>query len=40
MVEEAIVNALIGNTAMVGRDGNRTPALPRDRLISLLAHRS
>ena len=31
-VEEAVVNALTANEEMVGRDGHRTPALPRDRV--------
>jgi D-aminopeptidase len=36
-VEEAVLNALIVNDDMVGRDGHRSPALPHDRLLSLLA---
>ena len=35
--EEAVVNALVANEDMTGRDGHRTPALPRDRVIALLA---
>ena len=35
-VEEAVVNALVANEEMVGRDGHRTPALPRDRVRHLL----
>jgi D-aminopeptidase len=35
-VEEAVVNALVGATDMVGRDGRRCPALPHDRLVGLL----
>ncbi len=31
-IEEAILNALVVNTGMTGRDGNVVPALPRDRL--------
>jgi len=31
-VEEAVVNALVVNTEMVGRDGHRSPALPHDRV--------
>jgi len=31
-VEEAVVNALTANEEMVGRDGHRTPALPRDKV--------
>jgi D-aminopeptidase len=35
--EEAVVNALVANDDMTGRDGHRTPALPRDRVAGLLA---
>ena len=38
-VEEAVVNALVANETMIGRDGHRTPALPRDRLAALLRER-
>lgn len=38
-VEEAVLNALIVNADMTGRDGHRTPALPHDRLRTLLARR-
>jgi L-aminopeptidase/D-esterase-like protein len=31
-VEEAVINALTANEEMVGRDGHRTPALPRDKV--------
>jgi len=31
-VEEAVLNALVVNADMVGRDGNRTPALPHERV--------
>ncbi len=35
-----MVNALVANENMTGRDGLRTPALPRDRVVELLsAHR-
>jgi D-aminopeptidase len=34
--EEAVVNALVANEDMTGRDGHRTPALPRDQLVALL----
>jgi L-aminopeptidase/D-esterase-like protein len=34
--EEAVVNALVANDDMTGRDAHRTPALPRDRLTALL----
>jgi L-aminopeptidase/D-esterase-like protein len=30
--EEAVINALVANDDMTGRDGHRTPALPRDRV--------
>jgi D-aminopeptidase len=36
-VEEAVANALVANEDMVGRNGNRTPALPRDRVRALMA---
>ncbi len=35
-VEEAVLNALVVNADMVGRDGHRSPALPLDRLAALL----
>jgi D-aminopeptidase len=35
-VEEAVLNALVVNTDMVGRDGHRSPRLPLDRLSSLI----
>jgi L-aminopeptidase/D-esterase-like protein len=35
--EEAVLNALVANEDMTGRDRHRTPALPRDRLAALLA---
>jgi L-aminopeptidase/D-esterase-like protein len=31
-VEEAIVNALVANQSMTGRDNHRVEALPHDRL--------
>ncbi|WP_020494669.1 P1 family peptidase [Sciscionella marina] len=34
--EEAVLNALIANAEMTGRDGHRIPALPHDRLAKLL----
>ncbi len=37
--EEAVVNALVANDDMTGRDGHRTPALPRDKVVGLLAGR-
>jgi D-aminopeptidase len=36
--EEAVVNALVVNEEMTGRDGHRTPALPRDIVRELFAH--
>jgi L-aminopeptidase/D-esterase-like protein len=36
-VEEAVINALVVNDDMVGRDGHRSPRLPIDRLTALLA---
>jgi L-aminopeptidase/D-esterase-like protein len=35
--EEAVVNALVANEDMTGRDGHRTPALPHDKVIELLS---
>ena len=35
--EEAVANALIANEDMTGRDGRRSPALPRHRLAEILA---
>src|SRR6266566_5774055 len=35
--EEAVVNALVANEDMTGRNGHRSPALPRDRVSGLLA---
>ncbi len=35
--EEAVANALVANEDMTGRDGHRTPALPRDQVAALLA---
>ncbi|HTZ23356.1 MAG TPA: P1 family peptidase [Streptosporangiaceae bacterium] len=37
--EEAVANALVANEDMTGRDGHRTPALPRDRVAALLSDR-
>ena len=34
-VEESILNAMVANDDMTGRDGNFVPALPRDRLAAL-----
>ncbi len=38
-VEEAVANSLIANEDMTGRDGNRTPALPRDKVAALFSRR-
>ena len=38
-VEESVVNALTANEEMVGREGHRVPAMPRDRVRELLAAR-
>jgi D-aminopeptidase len=35
-VEEAVLNALTANETMTGRDGHRSPCLPRERLVKLL----
>ena len=35
-VEEAVLNALVVNADMIGRDGHRSPALPHDQLRALL----
>ncbi len=35
-VEEAVLNAMVANEEMVGRDGHRSPALPRQRVVELL----
>jgi D-aminopeptidase len=35
--EEAVINALVANEDMTGRDGHRSPALPRDQVTGLLA---
>jgi len=37
--EEAVVNALVANEDMTGRDGHRTPALPRDRVAEIVRRR-
>jgi L-aminopeptidase/D-esterase-like protein len=34
--EEAVVNALVDNQTMIGRDNHRVEALPHDRLRALL----
>ncbi|TPM41852.1 P1 family peptidase [Mesorhizobium sp. B2-3-4] len=37
--EEAVLNALIANQDMTGRDGNRSPALPHEKLVASLKSR-
>jgi D-aminopeptidase len=37
--EEAVANALVANEDMTGRDGHRSPALPRDRVAALFRNR-
>ncbi|UVK45236.1 P1 family peptidase [Mesorhizobium sp. AR07] len=37
--EEAVLNALVANHDMIGRDGNRTPALPHDKVVAALKAR-
>jgi len=37
--EEAVANALVANEDMTGRDGHRSPALPRDRVAELFRAR-
>jgi D-aminopeptidase len=37
--EEAVANALVANEDMTGRDGHRSPALPRDRVAELFRRR-
>lgn len=34
--EEAVLNSLVANEEMIGRDGHRSPALPRDRVAALV----
>jgi D-aminopeptidase len=34
--EEAVLNALIVNDDMIGRDGHRSPRLPHERLLAHL----
>ena len=38
--EEAVVDALVVNREMTGRAGNRTPALPVDRVLEELRSRN
>jgi D-aminopeptidase len=38
--EEAVVNSLVANEEMVGRQGHRSPALPRARLAEIVAARN
>ena len=37
--EEAVANALVANEDMTGRDGHRSPALPRDRVAAVFRDR-
>jgi len=37
--EEAVINALVANDDMTGRNGHRTPALPRDRVAEIVRRR-
>jgi D-aminopeptidase len=37
--EEAVANALVANEEMIGKDGHRSPALPRDRVAELIRAR-
>lgn len=39
-VEEAVLNALVANAPMIGRDDHRVPALPREQLRELVADRA
>jgi L-aminopeptidase/D-esterase-like protein len=38
--EEAVVNSLTAAEEMTGRDGHRSPALPRDRMAAIAARAS
>jgi L-aminopeptidase/D-esterase-like protein len=38
--EEAVLNALVANDSMIGMQGHRVPALPHDRLRTLLGQRA
>jgi D-aminopeptidase len=38
--EEAVANALVANEEMTGRDGHRSPALPRDRVAAAFGGRA
>ncbi len=38
-VEEAVLNALVANREMVGRQGRRVPALPREQVAQFIAQR-
>jgi L-aminopeptidase/D-esterase-like protein len=35
-VEEAVIDAMLVNETMVGRDGHRSIALPHDEVVALL----
>jgi L-aminopeptidase/D-esterase-like protein len=38
--EEAVLNAMVANEEMTGRDGHRVPALPRDRVADIVRQRT
>ena len=38
-VEEAVIDSLIANEGMTGRDGHHVPALTRERVVELLRGR-
>jgi L-aminopeptidase/D-esterase-like protein len=38
--EEAVINAMVANEDMTGRQGHRTPALPRERVAAIARQRS
>lgn len=38
-VEESVANALVANEDMIGREGHRTPGLPRDKVAELIRAR-
>ena len=37
--EEAVLDALVANDDMIGRDGNRSPALPHAKVLAALKAR-
>jgi D-aminopeptidase len=38
--EEAVLNSLVANNEMIGRDGHRSPALPRSQVAEIVASRT